>query len=691
MLDLEPIPAILAIVEDLLDDPVPDFRALTQFDTQTLSLLRAATGAALNLQLDHPATRRALGTNALSLRTLYRLASNARIYTPNCWAFGDHGFARAARGSQKEAANMERLRTGSTISTWAWRILQDVNSSGASGTGDAEEMGSAGAAGSPSEALLASASINATAVALRAFLQGSSFNVDPRHNDILPWTAEDVSCLIESDIEILSASAELIESSCLDVPSARLEAVSPSTWADPIRYPQGLSFQNPLQLYTAFFEKAQPPDAWTGTSRTKAPEDIAAVREAAKQYAQCKAAVARGIVAIAGEDRSMEALFSSADAAWFIDTLKHWIQLREANRDDLVSIALLTLGNLARKDSHCVSMIEQHKLGDLLAPVLADPNVDVKVAHGMVGLLKNLAIPRQNKDPIGALGVIEASGRFLDKSKDMVQPLQFGTVGLLKHLCSGSVANAIKLCNGQVLDALLDINRRTEDMPTKMESTRVLFNVIKTLWGAPTDSEGALASAKSKICQPATATALAEMVRSGSKYPILVNEGIVALTLLSTSAAGAEVVADELTRPQRRGSADSEDNTMSTEHRTPRRRGTTDSLASNASQPPPPPEDALGMIIYVLSRRDARMPPQYASNACSLLIAIFEATKGSAPASTSDEMDTTKDTETSSPDTIKKIAERSVSPLELLVKQGPSEAIAAAKQALQLASQKVQA
>ncbi|KDN47568.1 hypothetical protein K437DRAFT_94222 [Tilletiaria anomala UBC 951] len=746
LLHLQAASAILALVDSLLNDPIPDMKAMVHFDTQTLALLRAATGAILNLQLDHPATKRALGASATSLRTIYRLASTPRIYVPNSWADGNHGFARAAHGSPKQAENMNLIRTGATVSTWAWRIVQDVVSCGATGVSDGGALspssGTELSGRSRSDTLLTDAAINATAVSLRAFLAASSHH--KQGDDILPWDAEDVSTLIESDMEVLSAAAELIESTSLDSPAFRLLSVSPEHWPNPASQPAGLRHRNPLELYTAFFERAAPPPAWQGTSRTPVPADTQSLQEAEKQYAQCKAAVARSIVAIAGEDRCMDVLFGSeasglSGASWFIDTLKSWASMRRGtNRDDLVSIALLTLGNLARKDSHCVAMIEQHDVGTLLAPVLADEQVDVKVAHGLVGLLKNLAIPAQNKERIGSLGVIEAVGRFLEPSKDMVQPLQFGTVGLLKHLCTGSIANAVRLANGPVLHALLAVNRRTDDVPTRMESTRVLFNIVKTLWsvrdadsGSTTTVAAAVAAAKAAIMRFETAEALCEMVRNGVKYPILVNEGVIALTLLATDARGSLLVTQALVqqKPAQDEDNDTANNSSSNgnvkgssssatnphdndkERRLPQREGTAD---NTASLPPASASDALGMLENVLTRRDARMPPQYAANACSLLIAIFEASKGAGTGAgaigsrggataaalaagggarakgivAGEEMDISVDLAAAADaHPITAIARRMSDTLRGLQERGPAEMVAMAERALQLSSQ----
>ena len=61
---------------------------------------------------------------------------------------------------------------------------------------------------------------------------------------------------------------------------------------------------------------------------------------------------------------------------------------------------------------------------------------NIRLAHAAVGLLKNLAIPVPNKAPIVAAGVVPLLLPLLSRERDMVQPLQHGVVGLLKHLAN---------------------------------------------------------------------------------------------------------------------------------------------------------------------------------------------------------------------------------------------------------------
>lgn len=100
-------------------------------------------------------------------------------------------------------------------------------------------------------------------------------------------------------------------------------------------------------------------------------------------------------------------------------------------------------------------------------------------------------------------------------------------------------------------------------MPIRSEGTRVLVNVIKSLWsnvslvaspvvGGPSlanglpegdDKTGKKESAKKAVSSVECAAALSNLITRSGKFPTLVNEGVVALALLSTQPTGGEFVA----------------------------------------------------------------------------------------------------------------------------------------------------
>lgn len=111
---------------------------------------------------------------------------------------------------------------------------------------------------------------------------------------------------------------------------------------------------------------------------------------------------------------------------------------------------------------------------------------------------------------------------------------------------------------------MLALVKRSDSIPIKSEGTRVLVNVIKSLWsnvsiagspisGGPSpiangtvDTDPILglhrkrSSAMRVVLSPECASALANLVGRSGKYPLLVNEGVVAMSLLSTQRAGGK-------------------------------------------------------------------------------------------------------------------------------------------------------
>jgi hypothetical protein len=90
------------------------------------------------------------------------------------------------------------------------------------------------------------------------------------------------------------------------------------------------------------------------------------------------------------------------------------------------------------------------------------------------------------------------------------------------------------------LQQLLALTRRSDSVAVKSEGTRVLVNVIKSLWSNDSTLGDQRKQAMGAVVTPPCAQALAQMVGRSKKYPILINEGVVALTLMSTHAQGGQ-------------------------------------------------------------------------------------------------------------------------------------------------------
>ena len=96
------------------------------------------------------------------------------------------------------------------------------------------------------------------------------------------------------------------------------------------------------------------------------------------------------------------------------------------------------------------------------------------------------------------------------------------------------------------LSQILALIKRSDSIPIKSEGTRVLVNVIKSLWYNERDVESSEERQKRKdACMTAVltkecASSLTNLISRSGKYPVLVNEGIVAMTLLCTHPTGGE-------------------------------------------------------------------------------------------------------------------------------------------------------
>lgn len=215
--------------------------------------------------------------------------------------------------------------------------------------------------------------------------------------------------------------------------------------------------------------------------------------------------------------------------------------------------------------------------------------------HGCTGLLKHLAQAPQNKGVLGAAGTIEAlaASGIWRRESDIAEIVQINAIGVAKHLSylNGNgfsetprkdgiadpgthlATNALRLTTpipndpegDSPLDLILDLAQRSDELTVQSEGTRVLVNVIKGLFAlqqaglnglqsaVPDGAKKSVASqedppvdeekrkeAIARLLTLDTTEALAEMLARSGRYPILLNEAIVALTLLSTQPPACE-------------------------------------------------------------------------------------------------------------------------------------------------------
>ena len=95
-----------------------------------------------------------------------------------------------------------------------------------------------------------------------------------------------------------------------------------------------------------------------------------------------------------------------------------------------------------------------------------------------------------------------------------------------------------------VVEQIMELVQRADTVTVKSEGTRVLGNVVKTLFADLSSTDPSRKTAQQRVVTPGNANALAALIGRSKKYPMLVNEGVVALSFLTTHGRGGESLPD---------------------------------------------------------------------------------------------------------------------------------------------------
>ena len=90
------------------------------------------------------------------------------------------------------------------------------------------------------------------------------------------------------------------------------------------------------------------------------------------------------------------------------------------------------------------------------------------------------------------------------------------------------------------LEQIMGLARRADTVTIKSEGTRVLANVIKTLFADLPSTDKRRKTARKAVATPENANALAALIGRSKKYPMLISEAVVALSFLTTQERGGE-------------------------------------------------------------------------------------------------------------------------------------------------------
>ncbi|CCO33296.1 hypothetical protein BN14_07370 [Rhizoctonia solani AG-1 IB] len=157
------------------------------------------------------------------------------------------------------------------------------------------------------------------------------------------------------------------------------------------------------------------------------------------------------------------------------------------------------------------------------------------------------------------------------------------------------------------MDQVINLSQRSDTVALKSEAARVLVNAVKSLWSPAGPEESiAISSAQRKravrrLSNRQSTRALAELVGRSRRYPVLLNEGVIALTLLGSQHHGAPHVISTYDRALDVPMAVVTGSKQSAEE-------------GNTLEHP----KLLDMLSIILKNDDKVFPPQLRANVCTL-------------------------------------------------------------------------
>lgn len=266
-------------------------------------------------------------------------------------------------------------------------------------------------------------------------------------------------------------------------------------------------------------------DAFSMAHTTFDPSDIDDDPEAAVQLKQVRSAFVPVLADISALPGFVPPPGQGADQSQLLQhpvlkTLQGWLR-GPPEHATLQSAACLALGNVARSDATCETLVGGAGIHEPLIELLArctgggaatttsPPNP--QLTHAVISFLKNLAIPAANKPALGPLLEPGLLPKLWSTWGDTQPQSQFAAVSLGRLLLVGCPQNVGRLCkplsgdddaggaasggdHGDArikttnLHALLGLFGRSDVEPTKTEVARAAANVCRALHSAPVES-----------------------------------------------------------------------------------------------------------------------------------------------------------------------------------------------------------
>lgn len=159
-----------------------------------------------------------------------------------------------------------------------------------------------------------------------------------------PWSEDQISTLLSTDLDLLTLSASLLESLSVDLSPAK----------ESLAFAPYSSSSSLLAHLFTFIESSSPPYHWSASYEDES--GLTPDAGAAKAFATIKSAVVRAVVECPNEDSVMNQLFEGEEGekSWVVERLVRWVEEAKEGREDLMICAAHMLAALGRKGT-CLS------------------------------------------------------------------------------------------------------------------------------------------------------------------------------------------------------------------------------------------------------------------------------------------------------------------------------------------------
>jgi len=233
------------------------------------------------------------------------------------------------------------------------------------------------------------------------------------------------------------------------------------------------------------------------------------------------------------------------------NSLRRWLSSPQIQ---LQVCACIMLGNLARSDSTCEEFVQVSKIHIPLIAIITTAN-DSQLLHAALGFLKNLALPLNNKLPIGQAGIFDVLPRLW--LLDTLQQVQFSSISLSRQLLISTYDNIRKITERLSVDPdspanmrsklslLIALFQRTDIEPIKMEIARLITAICRTYNSRTGPSTEAYEGTRRRFFKlhPDIGVPLGFMV-SQTKWPVVRSEGWFVFALMARFPEGAQCISD---------------------------------------------------------------------------------------------------------------------------------------------------